>query len=57
VKALVSALIVLALVATACKASREGGPWAGIDSCWGNHRPFITHVDYDVGECPGGGGT
>jgi hypothetical protein len=119
VRSLVATLALLTLAAPACKASREGGPWAGIDSyeagnaasdilgkeeatrtsplygkelvvvdtkqgedpntnhpawvisletfdhvlspkclfLWGNHTPFITHVDYDLDDCPGGGGT
>ena len=118
-KSLAATLALLALAAPACKASREGGPWAGIDryeagnaaddivtkevakrssplygkelavadikqgddpnikqaawvislenfdhvrssKClylWGSHTPFITHVRYDIADCPGGGGT
>jgi hypothetical protein len=119
VRSLIATLALLTLATPACKASRQGGPWAGIDSyeagnaasdivgkeerkrtsplygeelvvsetrqgedpktkqaawvitletfghvraskclfLWGNHTPFITHVDYDIDDCPGGGGT
>ena len=117
-RGLIATLALLTLVAPACKASRQGGPWAGIDSyeagnaasdilgkeearrrsplygkelavvdlkqgedpatqhpawvvsletfehiastkclfLWGNHTPFTTHVEYDIDDCPGGGG-
>lgn len=49
-KSLAATLTLLVLVAAACEASREGGPWAGID------RYEVGNAADDIADCPGGGG-